>query len=600
MALRTRLFYQILLSLLVFQLSLTPVSAGDDKCAAEGFFCPNCGGTIVSSCLSCDGYLNTDYKNEVCFERSLFGPRNDDHTDPENYYDFLWNDVVGTLVWFLAAGVATACGVGGGGIYVPAGMLLLRFAPKPASGLSQASIFGASLGGLILNLRNNHPNTRIREKEQLDAEGKSIPLRGSTVQLKKADDDYVQSGGVFYTRPLIDYDMALFLAPMEMAGAVLGVLIQKILPNWAYLMMAGVILGVTAYKTFGKYHSSHAKEKEERIKQDGLNRQEDSKHSHQGSGTDQMPTEELVSMQEEGFNTDVEDEEEGSQEDKHIVSSEVVPADEATAESLSSNEAARLRRQYLELDARHYPREKLITLGVLWMGLVLLTFMKGGKGVESLVGITCESPWFAVLIVCQFLWTLGFALYLGLQLPKRVAERKKVQYPFQPTDVMWDNQKLRFYATFTFVAGIVAGLIGIGGGMVLGPLMLSIGIHPRVSSATTATMVVLTSSSVAILFVTAGLVPWSYAVYFFCVCFIGAYIGKKYIDGYVKKSGRASLLILILAIIIALATIGCFVIVLTNLSRKNWCFDGLQDFCDVKDDKTCGVARVLKGEFSFV
>ena len=148
----------------------------------------------------------------------------------------------------------------------------------------------------------------------------------------------------------------------------------------------------------------------------------------------------------------------------------------------------------------------------------------------------------------------------------------------------WDFAKTRFYAIFTFIAGVVAGLIGIGGGMVLGPLMLIMGIHPRVSSATTATMVVLTSSSVAVLFVTAGLVPWEYAVTFFFTCLVGAYIGKTRIDGYVKRTGRASLLIFLLATIIALATIGCVVIVLIRLAGNGWCFSGFNKFCDLSED----------------
>jgi hypothetical protein len=110
------------------------------------------------------------------------------------------------------------------------------------------------------------------------------------------------------------------------------------------------------------------------------------------------------------------------------------------------------------------------------------------------------------------------------------------------------------------------------------------GIHPRVSSATTATMIVLTSSSVAVLFVTAGLVPWEYAVTFFFVCFCGAVTGKKYIDGIVKRTGKASLLIFVLATIIALATLGCLVIVFTGLAEDDWCLDGFHEFCSVKSD----------------
>lgn len=119
--------------------------------------------------------------------------------------------------------------------------------------------------------------------------------------------------------------------------------------------------------------------------------------------------------------------------------------------------------------------------------------------------------------------------------------------------------------------------------------MLIMEIHPRVASATTATMIVMTSSSVAVIFVTSGLVPWSYAVFFFFVCLCGAICGKRKIDGHVKRTGRASLLILVLALIIFLATIGCFVVMLTRLADNNWCLDGFNQFCSVsaEDNKGC-------------
>ena len=35
-------------------------AAEDDKCASElSYTCPNCGGTQISDCLDCDGFLNT-------------------------------------------------------------------------------------------------------------------------------------------------------------------------------------------------------------------------------------------------------------------------------------------------------------------------------------------------------------------------------------------------------------------------------------------------------------------------------------------------------------------------------------------------------------
>ena len=126
------------------------------------------------------------------------------------------------------------------------------------------------------------------------------------------------------------------------------------------------------------------------------------------------------------------------------------------------------RKWYLERDARQYPPEKLLSLGVLWIGLTLLTFLKGGKGVESIVGIDCASPWYGALIGIQFMWTFGFAALFAYKLTTETTDKLSVQYPFHSQDVVWDYHKTLFYAFFTFVAGIVAGLIGIGGGMVLG------------------------------------------------------------------------------------------------------------------------------------
>lgn len=145
----------------------------------------------------------------------------------------------------------------------------------------------------------------------------------------------------------------------------------------------------------------------------------------------------------------------------------------------------------------------------------------------------------------------------------------------------WNFKKVQYYSFFTFLSGIVAGLVGIGGGMILGPLMLVMGVDPTVSTATNATMIVLTSSSVAVMFVMSGQVPWEYAVYFFLVCYFGAILGKLKIDAYVRRTGMASVLIGTLATIIGLATLGCLVIMLMNLAEVNWCLAGFNSFCSV-------------------
>jgi len=103
----------LLLLLLLFLLTITAIhAASDSRCSGSStlYQCPSlCNGTLVTDCLSdCDGYTSADAVHNICLDRKLFQPDNTDPTDFEHHYHFLWNDLVGAVVWFVMAGVATA------------------------------------------------------------------------------------------------------------------------------------------------------------------------------------------------------------------------------------------------------------------------------------------------------------------------------------------------------------------------------------------------------------------------------------------------------------------------------------------------------------
>ena len=292
-------------------------------------------------------------------------------------------------------------------------------------------------------------DTKIRDTVgKRDEDGKVIPYDTdmSTAQATADEQAYLDTGRKFYARPLIDYDMALFLAPMEMAGAVMGVIIQKLLPNWFFLSLAGIVLGFTAYKTYTKFFAAYKKDKENREKR-------------------RLADEAPVDGVEEGGEGFVSNE--GVAEIQEFIKTSVEGSiNEATGEGEEDKDKLKLRRELLEQDRRQFPIEKVLYLFILWIGLAFIIFLKGGKGVDSIIGITCSSPWYAVLIACQFLWLLGFAGLFGYRIVKGHKEKVACDYPFHQNDVLWDGAKLRFYSFFTFIAGVVAGLIGIGGGMI--------------------------------------------------------------------------------------------------------------------------------------
>ncbi|EED96586.1 predicted protein, partial [Thalassiosira pseudonana CCMP1335] len=384
-------------------------------------------------------------------------------------YPFLWTDLVGTVVWFLTAGIAVSCGVGGGGIYMPLGMILLRFAPKQSTGLSQACIFGAGLGGLIINSRKRHPDRHIR-----DTKG-------------------------FYTRPIIDYDLALFQAPMELAGAVVGVTVQRLLPDWLFLSIAVVILGLTCFKTFQKFFESYKKDKMQKKHLAFLAQRH----------LDEQEAQKIPGCPSPGYNSD---------ESEHTT---------------------------VELCAESVPDDVMI-LRCLWR-LFLRIFRTSHQALTSMMTQ----------------WNLNF---VDSSLQRMLTSFRGLRLLHCLYFGLWDYKQVRDFSLVSFGAGMIGGLVGISAGYFTGPFMIQRGLHPRVSTATTATTMLLTSSSVAVMFVLSGLLPWEYALYFFLVCVTGAFVGKTRIDAYVKKTGMASVLIGALATIIGCSTLGCLVILLTNLA----------------------------------
>ena len=108
----------------------------------------------------------------------------------------------------------------------------------------------------------------------------------------------------------------------------------------------------------------------------------------------------------------------------------------------------------------------------------------------------------------------------------RYLHHKKVQsnYEFLEGDIKWTTKYVTLIPLIFFTAGLVAGLLGIGGGLVVGPLLLEMGVNPLVSVATSSFTVLLTGSSTAIQFLIMGVVSWDYFIWYFVagilVCFL--------------------------------------------------------------------------------
>ena len=101
------------------------------------------------------------------------------------------------------------------------------------------------------------------------------------------------------------------------------------------------------------------------------------------------------------------------------------------------------------------------------------------------------------------------------KIKKEYEYRVSIGYPYNNTDIKWNQNIFIKFPIYSFVSGLMAGLLGIGGGLILGPLLLELGLHPMISTATSNFLVLFTSSSTSIQFII--LVKFLNLIYIFSI-----------------------------------------------------------------------------------
>jgi hypothetical protein len=184
-------------------------------------------------------------------------------------------------------------------------------------------------------------------------------------------------------------------------------------------------------------------------------------------------------------------------------------------------------------EERVTPMGKLLSLVTLFVIVLVINILKGG-GSFSPIGIKCGSPGFWTANFSMIFFIVLFAHYVRQYLVKRYEVKERVNYLYVEGDIKWSARNTVVYPAICAFAGFFAGLFGVGGGIVKGPLMLAMNVHPAVSASCSATMILFTSFTATTSFVVFGLLVQDYAVVCVVVGFVSTYVRASEADA--KKS----------------------------------------------------------------
>ena len=99
------------------------------------------------------------------------------------------------------------------------------------------------------------------------------------------------------------------------------------------------------------------------------------------------------------------------------------------------------------------------------------------------------------------------------------------------------GRKFRVFA-LSFAGGFVSGALGLGGGSIFNPLLLSLGLPPKVASATGMYMLIFSTGASSMTFIFNDMLHISYGLWVGSFCVLGSVAGMLLLEKVMKKLGR--------------------------------------------------------------
>lgn len=411
------------------------------------------------------------------------------------------SDYTGFVCATLGLMVAAGGGIGGGGILVPIYILVMGFSPKHAIPLSNITVFGGAMANTYLNTQKRHP---------------------------LAD------------RPLVDWDLILIMEPLTIAGALMGAFINKVLPEELLVVLLVALLSFTAYNTLKKAMKMY------RIESIALRENADgTKESELTVINRQDEVEEVEGQAEESLLANVE-----LQDGENLGSDSLDGMDGECGRGVASGGDVQgntimidVKEEALKVileEERTPPPANVNMLIVMFIVVLIMNILKGGGAFPSPLGIKCGSTSFWIANVIILSWILLITHWARELVLKKFYAKENCGYKYVEGDIKWDERATVVYPIVCALAGFFAGMFGVGGGIVKGPLMLAMGVHPKVSSASSACMILFTSFTATTSFVVFGLLVPDYAIVCLIIGFVATYFGQILLFYFMNKYQRNS------------------------------------------------------------
>ncbi|KAL5972818.1 hypothetical protein ACLOJK_039624 [Asimina triloba] len=405
--------------------------------------------------------------------------------------------ILAGVLCFGAAAISSAGGLGGGGVYLPILSIVAGLELKTAAAFTAFMVAGASVANVMSHL--------------------FCPIAPNLVGNKH----------------LIDYDIALLSEPCMLLGVSVGVICNTVFPDWLITLLFVIFLAYSTFKTWRCGFSYWRSESNaEKIRKEVI------EVGNGDSGNDGL----------------------GGGDGGRVI----VQDDPLLGEEMKREPAI--------------PWKKLGILVIVWVCFFALHVVRGDRdgqdcymgGSQAHLHVLAHEVHAALDHVLSVLGIkacgAGYWIVSSLQIPLAVVFTAFVLYqkdsPHSPSNQREAATPPRIepwskvvFPVMALLSGVLGGLFGIGGGMLINPVLLQMGIPPQITAATSSFMVLFSSSMSSVQYLLLGMKHVDEALIFAAVCFVASLVGLALVQRAITRYGRVSLIVFSVATVLALSTL---------------------------------------------
>ena len=478
----------------------------------------------------CKRYFNCDEKQKKCTFKGFFP-----------LYPL---ELLELFILMISSSLATSCGIGGGTVY----------------------------SSMILGVEELEPNQAFPVSNCL------ILFCGLVTFLSFTLDKYQHPKNKF-----INYDVAIIFSPSMLVGAKIGAILNKILPTSLLLIFLIFLICYTTRKTY--YNILKAKAKEAKL--DEKEKEKFLENNSNNNKTDKLIPEQGYS----DFNTNTNTNTNyiNNTNNNKLLSSIISQENSDNKQDKFEFSGLNNKNEIDDVDNvnnRRYTEEELKIINeddnpLNWNCITYVLFLEVIVIIDQLIEGSNRVPSFIGIKKCSFIYWFCFLLYVLLMLYfirysihkvyKHIEIKKKLIPDFSSEVIHNVENHISYVVLISIFAGIVSSSLGIGGGMITNPAFASLGMDPKESSSTSNFLIIITAIASTFMFVLSGQLEINYSICLGTFCTIAALIGSFYILKYINKTGRSSVLFVIMEyFLIASLFIAIYKIFTLDLSETSF------------------------------